>query len=111
MSPEDNVRVAPPPARALSFISPQTEFANHDSVSSLSLSTKTHSTAKTSLGKHNLPNLLSEPKKKTKEAKEDCGEDNGDVSIHDGNQEKDMMEDFIPITNKAMDNDFPLDGR
>ena len=36
----------------------------------------------------------------------DCGEDNGDVSIHDGNQEKDIIEDFIPITNKAMDNDF-----
>ena len=106
MTPEDNVRVAPPPARALSFISPQTEFANHDSVSSLSLSTKTHSTAKTSLGKHNLPNLSSEPKKKTKDAKVDCGEDDGDISIHEGNQEKDIIEDFIPITNKAMDNDF-----
>ena len=68
VSPEDNVQLTRPPAHALSFISPHTEFANHDSVSSLSLSTRTPSTAKTSLGKHNLPNLLSEPKKKTKES-------------------------------------------
>ena len=50
--------------------------------------------------------MSSEPKKKTKDAKVDCGEDDGDISIHEGNQEKDIIEDFIPITNKAMDNDF-----
>ena len=87
--------VPPPPARALSFATPRAEVATQ-SVSSLSWSTKTHST-KTSGGKRNLNAAnLSQPKKKVKQ-----GEDDGDVSIQDGKEDKDI--DFVPITDQAMD--------
>ena len=67
------------------------------SVSSLSWSTKTHST-KTSGRKRNFNSAnLSQPKKKVKQ-----GEDDGDVSIQDGKEDKDI--DFVPITDQAMDN-------
>ncbi len=72
---EDNVPA--PLACALSFATPQAEVANQ-SVSSLSWSTKTHST-KTSGGKCNSDALnLSWPKKKAKQVEDD---DDGDVSI------------------------------
>ena len=93
-----------PPARALSFATPQAGAANQ-SVSSLSLSTKTHST-KASGGKRNsniAPNS-SQPKKKAKQGEDDDG---GDVSIQDGKEDKDI--DFLPITDQAMKT--PIEGK
>ena len=99
---EDDVPA--PPACVLSFATPRAEVATQ-SVSSLSWSTKTHST-KASGGKRNsniAPNS-SQPKKKAKQGEDDDG---SDVSIQDGKEDKDI--DFLPITDQAMET--PIEGK
>ena len=82
--------VPPQPARALSFATPQAERPYQSSK-------KTHSTNISGDKCNPAVAKSSRPKKKFKQ-----GEDDDDVSIQDGTDDKDM--DFVPITDKAMEN-------
>jgi hypothetical protein len=83
--------VPPQPARALSFATLQAERAYQSSKE------KTHSPNNSGDKRNPAVAKSSWPKKKFKQ-----GEDDDDVSIQDGTDDKDMG--FVPITDKAMEN-------